>query len=50
MRLDKNNPEKIANVIDFILEDEGEDDGKADQDRKEWLSELSKTRRCGDEK
>lgn len=45
LRLDKNNPEKVANVIDFVLSDIGENDSNADQERQEWLSELSKTRR-----
>lgn len=49
LRLDKNNPEKKANVIDFILEDIGENDNNADQERKEWLTKLSETRRCKDE-
>ena len=47
--MDKNNPEKKANVIDFILEDIGENDNNADQERKEWLTKLSETRRCEDE-
>lgn len=45
LRLDNNNPEKVANVIDFVLSDAGENDSNADQERQEWLSELSKTRR-----
>ena len=49
LRLDKNNPEKKANVIDFILEDIGENDNNADQERKEWLTKLSETGRCEDE-
>lgn len=49
LRLDKNNPEKKANVIDFILDDIGENDNNADQERKEWLTKLSETRRCEDE-
>lgn len=49
LRLDKNNPKKKANVIDFILEDIGENDNNADQERKEWLTKLSETRRCEDE-
>lgn len=49
LRLDKNNPEKKANVIDFILDDIGENDNNADQERKEWLTKLSETRRCKDE-
>lgn len=49
LRLDKNNPVKKANVVDFILEDVGGNDNNADQERKEWLTKLSKTRRCEDE-
>lgn len=49
LRLDKNNPDKKANVIDFILDDIGENDNNADQDRKEWLTRLSQTRRIDDE-
>lgn len=50
LRLDKDNPAKKANVIDFILNDCGENDNNADQDRAEWLGELSQTRRIEDEK
>lgn len=49
LRLDKNNPDKKANIIDFILEDIGENDNNADHDRKEWLSKLAETRRIQDE-
>lgn len=51
LRLDKNNPDKVANVIDFVLEDKSEGDTNADTERKEWLTELAKTRRIvGNEK
>ena len=50
LRLDKNNPNKVANVIDFILSDITEGDNNADIEREEWLSELAKTRRINDEK
>lgn len=51
LRLDKNNPDKVANIIDFILNDnDKENDSNADNERKEWLSELSGTRRIEDEK
>ena len=50
LRLDKNNPNKVANVIDFILADITEGDNNADTEREEWLSELAKTRRINDEK
>lgn len=49
LRLDKNNPAKKAKVIDFILDDGSETDNNADQERKEWLTELSKARRKEDE-
>lgn len=45
LRLDKSNPDKVANVIDFVLEDVVENDHNADQERKEWLKTLSETRR-----
>ena len=50
LRLDKNNPSKKATVIDFILDDRGENDNNADQERAQWLGELSRTRRIEDEK
>lgn len=46
LRLDKNNPEKKATVVDFIIEDSEENDNNADTARAEWLTELSQTRRC----
>ena len=49
LRLDKKNPSKKATVIDFILEDTAENDNNADQERKDWLTGLSKTRRNEDE-
>lgn len=49
LRQDKTNPNKVANVIDFVLEDAEESDHNADQERKEWLTALSETRRGGDE-
>ena len=45
LRIDKNNPEKVANVVDFVLDEIGENDNNADREREEWLTELSKTRR-----
>lgn len=50
LRLDKNNPEKKATVVDFVIEDSEENDNNADVARSEWLTELSKTRRCEYEK
>ena len=46
LRLDKNNPEKKATVVDFVIEDSEENDNNADTARSEWLTELSQTRRC----
>ncbi len=48
LRLDKNNSDKKANVIDFVIED-SESDNNSDQERKEWLSELAETRRDDNE-
>ena len=39
LRLDKNNPEKKATVVDFVIEDSEENDNNADVDRAEWLTE-----------
>ena len=50
LRLDKNNPEKKATVVDFVIEDFEENDNNADADRAEWLTDLSQTRRCEHEK
>ena len=50
LRLDKNNPEKKATVVDFVIEDSEENDNNADTDRAKWLTELSQTRRCEHEK
>lgn len=50
LRLDKNNPEKKATVVDFVIEDSEENDNNADADRAEWLTDLSQTRRCELEK
>lgn len=46
LRLDNKNPQKIANVVDFILETEKEtEDETADVSRRDWLKKLSKIRR-----
>ena len=49
LRLDRTNPHKVANVIDFIVEDTEENDYNADQEREEWLKALSEIRRCKNE-
>ena len=50
LRLDKNNPNKKATVVDFVADDFEENDSGADAARAEWLTELSKTRRDINEK
>lgn len=45
LRMDKTNPNKIANVIDFVLGNAEENDHNVDQERKAWLTTLSETRR-----
>lgn len=50
LRIDKNNPDKVAHIVDFILNDnDKENDSDADHERSEWLTELSKIRRIEDE-
>jgi superfamily II DNA or RNA helicase/transcriptional regulator with XRE-family HTH domain len=44
LRSDPNNPEKIANIVDFTRVSEGKN---ADDERKEWLTSLSKIRPKG---
>lgn len=50
LRLDRDSPEKKATVVDFVIKDSEENDNNADVARSEWLTELSKTRRCEHEK
>lgn len=45
LRLDKENPDKKANVIDFIISEASEDAENADEERMIWLTDLSNTRR-----
>lgn len=46
LRTDPQNPQKRATIIDFIRQPtDGDPIPKADQDRFEWLTELSKVRR-----
>jgi superfamily II DNA or RNA helicase len=45
LRVDPNNPNKIANIVDFIrISSEGEDPN-ADQERCDWLKELATLRK-----
>lgn len=50
LRLDKNNPDKKATIVDFVIKDTEENDNNSDAARAEWLLELSETRRCDNEK
>ena len=45
LRYDPKNPDKIANVVDFVRENSDPDDLNADQERSIWLSELSQIRK-----
>jgi len=45
LRVDPNNPDKRAIVVDFVRSGEGNREFNADGDRCTWLSELSKIRR-----
>ena len=44
LRTNPGNPEKIANIVDFIREGDEGDDPTADEERRDWLSELEKVR------
>ena len=41
LRVDPDNPEKVANVVDFICTSGDEGEPNADELRRDWLSELS---------
>ena len=42
LRIDKNNPNKRANVVDFIVHN-NEEPLKSEKERFEWLARISKT-------
>jgi superfamily II DNA or RNA helicase len=48
LRVDPSNPEKIANVVDFVRVPNADEDPNADADRSAWLSALSEIRPQGD--
>ena len=48
LRLDKSNPDKVANVVDFVLESDSGDE-TADRERCDWLNNLSGIRRADNE-
>jgi len=46
LRIDPNNKLKVANIIDFILESNNEEDKTpADQYRKEWILKLAEQKK-----
>lgn len=45
LRIDRNNPNKRAVVVDFIIESQADDDLSADGQRMAWLEELAQIRR-----
>lgn len=48
LRTDPDNPGKVANIVDFIRQSDEDGEQNADEERAEWLTELSKVR-AGDE-
>ena len=44
LRTNPHEPEKIANVVDFIRISNSSDDNTPDEDRRDWLQKLSKVR------
>ena len=47
LRTDPNNPEKVANIVDFIRQSNEDGEQNADEEREEWLTDLSKV--CAEE-
>ena len=44
LRTNPDDPDKVANIVDFIREGNEKSDPNADEERREWLSGLSKIR------
>ena len=44
LRTDPDNPEKTANIVDFIRQSDEDDEQNADEKRAEWLTNLSRVR------
>ena len=44
LRADPDNPNKTANIIDFIRQSDEGSEPNADEERAEWLTELAKVR------
>jgi superfamily II DNA or RNA helicase/HKD family nuclease len=47
LRTDPNNPDKIANIVDFVRQGAEGDDPNADEERCEWMTGLSTVRAEG---
>lgn len=47
LRIDPNNPNKVANIIDFVRESGDDSRSNPDQGRQDWLMELSQVRAVG---
>lgn len=47
LRTDPDNPRKVANIVDFIRQSDEDGEQNADEERAEWLTDLS-TVRAGD--
>ena len=41
LRTDPDNPDKVANIVDFIRDGGGDGEPNADEERRDWLVELS---------
>ena len=44
LRTNPDDPGKVANIVDFIRESDDNPDPNADEERRDWLTELSKVR------
>ena len=47
LRTDPDNPGKVANIVDFIRQSNEDGKQNADEERAEWLTELSTVRAGG---
>jgi superfamily II DNA or RNA helicase/HKD family nuclease len=45
LRIDPENPDKVSNIVDFIRNSDKDAEPTADDERRDWLTELSKVRR-----
>ena len=47
LRTDPDNPDKVANIVDFIRDGGDKEDPNTDETRRDWLLELSRVRPLG---